>query len=69
MIEKVGRASWLNNFCSETILFSLIVDCEVLVESGVLPNCDQTLIEIETSSRTLCYSLHLQRLKLHKQLL
>ena len=70
MIEKVGRASWLDNFCSETILLSLIVDYEVLVqESGVLPNCDQTLNETETSSRTLSYRLHLQRLKLYKQLL
>ena len=69
MIEKVGRASWLDKFCSETILLSLIVDCEVLVDRGILPNCDQTLNEIESTTRTLCYNLHLQRLKLHKQLL
>ena len=69
VIEKVGRASWLDKFCSETILLSLIVDCEVLVDRGILPNCDQTLNEIESTTRTLCYNLHLQRLKLHKQLL
>ena len=43
MIEKVGRASWLDKFCSETIMLSLIVVCEVLVDSGVLPNCEETL--------------------------
>ena len=69
VIEKVGRASWLDKFCSETILLSLIVDCEVLVDRSILPNCDQTLNEIESTTRTLCYNLHLQRLKLHKQLL
>ena len=37
MIEKVGRASWLDKLCSEIILLSLIVDCEVLVDRGILP--------------------------------
>ena len=65
----MGRASWLDKFCSETLLLLLIVDCEVLVETGVLPNCEQPLNEMEMNSRTLCYNMHLQRLKLHKQLL
>ena len=69
VIEKVGHPLWLDKFCSETVLLSLIIDCEVLVERGMLPRCEQTLNAIEISARTLCYSLHLKRLNLHKQLL
>ena len=69
MIEKVGLSLWLDKFCSETVLLSLIVDCEVLVERGILPRCEQTLNAIEISARSLCYKLHLQRLSLHKPLL
>ena len=55
--------------CSETVLLSLIIDCQTLVEKGILPACVKTLNMIESSSRTLCFKLHLQRLNLHKQLL
>ena len=35
MIEKVGHPLWLDKFSSETVLLSLIIDCEVLVERGI----------------------------------
>ena len=69
VIEKVGHPLWLDKFCSETVLLSLIIDCEVLVERDMLPRCEQTLNAIQISARTLCYSLHLKRLNLHKHLL
>ena len=35
----MGHPLWLEKFCSETVLLSLIIDCEVLVERGMLPRC------------------------------
>ena len=69
VIGKVGQEVWSKKFCSETVLLSLIIDCQTLVEKGILPACVKTLNMIESSSRTLCFKLHLQRLNLHKQLL
>ena len=65
MIEKVGRASWLDKLCSEIILLSLIVEVRGACGQRHFTNCDQTLNEIESTTRTLCYNLHLQRLKLN----
>ena len=59
VIKKVGRVVWSEKFCSEAVLLALIIDCQTLLEGGVLPNCLQTLNEIEVVSRTLCYKLHL----------
>ena len=69
VIGKVGQEVWSEKFCSETVLLSLIIDCQTLVEKGILPACVKTLNMIESSSRTLCFKLHLQRFNLHKQLL
>ena len=51
MIEKVGHPLWLDKFCSETVLLSLFIDCEVLVGRGMLPRCEQTLNAIYRNKR------------------
>ena len=68
LIAKVGPALWTEKFRSRDTVLSLTVDCQMLVEKGLLPTCERTLSEIESFTRTLYYKLHLQRLKLHKHL-
>ena len=52
----------------EDILVALVVDCQKLVDDGLLPCSNDTMYEIETCARTLCHKLHQIRLKLHKEL-
>ena len=68
VIAKVGPALWSEKFRSRDTVLSLIVDCQMLVENGLLPTGEKTLSKIETCTRTLCYKLQIQRLKLHKHL-
>ena len=69
VIGAVGDEKWLKYFRNRETLLTLVVDCQKLVEHGLLPKSQVILYEIETCARTLCYKLHQIRLKLHKELL
>ena len=69
VIGAVGDEKWSKYFRNRETLLTLVVDCQKLVEHGLLPKSQVILYEIETCARTLCYKLHQIRLKLHKELL
>ena len=68
VIDAVGEIIWSEHFCNRDILVTLVIDCQKLAENRLLPRSTDTLFEIESCSRTLCYKLHQLRLKLHKEL-
>ena len=59
----MGDEKWLKYFRNRETLLTLVVDCQKLVEHGLLPKSQVILYEIETCARTLCYKLHQIRLK------
>ena len=52
MIAKVGPALLSEKFRSRDTVLSSIVDCQMLVEKGLLLICERPLSEIETCTRT-----------------
>ena len=67
-VIAVGGNIWSKYFCNIDILVTLVIDCQKLTESRLLPRSTVILFEIEVCARTLCYKLHQIRLKLHKEL-
>ena len=68
VIGVVGDDIWSQHFHNKDILVALVVDCQKLVDDGLLPCSNDTMYEIETCARTLCHKLHQIRLKLDKEL-
>ena len=68
VIDAVGEIIWSEHCCNRDILVTLVIDCQKLAENRLLPRSTDTLFEIESCSRTLCYKLHQLGLKLHKEL-
>ena len=65
VIDAVGEITWSEHFCNRDILVTLVIDCQKLAENRLLPRSTDTLFEIESCSRTLCYKLHQLRLNLN----
>jgi hypothetical protein len=62
-IGQVGSTSdWLNLLFSEDIICQLVIDCQKLVDTGLLPKIDDLIYDIETASKVLCHAIHTRRL-------
>ena len=68
VIGVVDDDIWSQHFSNKDILVALVVDCQKLVDDGLLPCSNDTMYEIDTCTRTLCHKLHQIRLKLYKEL-
>jgi hypothetical protein len=44
------------------ILRQLVIDCQKLVDTGLLPKIDDLIYDIETASKVLCHAIHTRRL-------
>lgn len=66
VVEEIGVNNWTRHFRNKEILVSLIVDCQKLVPEGILPESSSFLEKIESLTRTLCYKMHIEKLKLHR---
>jgi hypothetical protein len=40
----------------------LVIDCQKLVDTGLLPKNDDLIYDIETASKVLCHAIHTKRL-------
>jgi hypothetical protein len=58
----IGFDSWKRNFNNKDIICQLVIDCQKLVDSGLLPKNDDLIYDIETASKVLCYVIHTRRL-------
>ena len=57
VITAIGFDSWKRNFICQ-----LVIDCQKLVDTGLLPKIDDLIYDIETASRVLCHAIHTRRL-------
>ena len=57
--------SWKRNFNKQDIICQLIIDCQKLVVTGLLPKNDDLIYDIETASKVpgyvLCHAIHTSR--------
>ena len=52
VITAIGFASWKRNFNKKDIICQLVIDCQKLVVTGLLPKNDDLIHDIETASRS-----------------
>ena len=62
VITCIGFDSWKRNFNKKDIICQLVIDCQKLVVTGLLPKNDDLIHEIETASKDLCHAIHTRRL-------
>ena len=53
--------SWKRNFNKKDIICQLVIDCQKLVVTGLLPKNDDLIYDIETASNVLCHAIHTSR--------
>ena len=62
VITAIGSDSWKRNFNKKDIICQLVIDCQKLVDTGLLPKNDDLIYDIETASKVLCHAIHTRRL-------
>ena len=62
VITAIGFDSWKRNFNKKDIICQLVIDCQKLVDTGLLPKIDDLIYDIETASKVLCHAIHTRRL-------
>ena len=64
VITAIGFDSWKRNFNKKDIICQLVIDCQKLVVTGLLPKNDDLIYvyDIETASKVLCHAIHTRRL-------
>ena len=62
VITAIGFDSWKRNFNKKDIICQLVIDCQKLVDTGLLPKNDDLIYDIETASKVLCHAIHTRRL-------
>ena len=63
VITAIGFDGWKINFNKKDIICQLVIDCQKLVVTGLLPKNDDLIHDIETASKVLCHAIHTRRLK------
>ena len=63
VITAIGFDSWKINFNKKDIICKLVIDCQKLVVTGLLPKNNDLIHEIETASKVLCHAIHTRKLK------
>ena len=58
IITAIGFDSWKRNFNKKDIICQLVIDCQKLVVTGLLPKNDDLIYDIETASKVLCHAIH-----------
>jgi hypothetical protein len=49
VITAIGFDSWKRNFNKKDIICQLVIDCQKLVDTGLLPKIDDLIYDIETA--------------------
>ena len=62
VITAIGFNCWKRNFNKKDIICQLVIDCQKLVDTGLLPKIDDLIYDIETASQVLCHAIHTRRL-------
>ncbi|CAC5392177.1 unnamed protein product [Mytilus coruscus] len=60
-ISKIGLGNWNSNFHERTNIAQLILDCQQLALTNILPQDELYQNTIDEKSRNLCYRLYLKR--------
>jgi hypothetical protein len=50
----IRHSCWKINFNKKDIICQLVIDCQKLVDTGLLPMIDDLIYDIETASKVLC---------------
>ena len=58
IITAIGFDSWKRSFNKKDIICQLVIDCQKLVVTGLLPKNNDLIHEIETVSKVLCHAIH-----------
>jgi sorbitol-specific phosphotransferase system component IIBC len=61
IITAIGFDSWKRSFNKKDIICQLVIDCQKLVETGLLPKNDDLIYDIETASKVPCHAIHTRR--------
>ena len=61
-LSCIGVDSWKRNFNKKNIICQLVIDCQKLVVTGLLPKNEDLIHEIEIASKDLCHAIHTRRL-------
>jgi hypothetical protein len=62
ILTAIGFDSWKRKFNKKDIVCQLVIDCQKLVETGLLPKNDDLIYDIETTSKVPCHAIHTRRL-------
>jgi hypothetical protein len=57
MVTAIGFDSWKRNFNKKDIICQLVIDCQKLVDTGLLPKIDDLIYDIETASKVLLWNV------------
>jgi hypothetical protein len=62
VITAIGFDSWKRNFNKNDIICQLVIDCQKLVVTGLLPKNDDLIYDNKTALKVLCHAIYTRRL-------